>query len=64
MISAEGKMPRGLEFDPSGNYLFAGNQKTNNFAVFEIDAASGRLKSTGQVVNTPSPVAFLFVPSR
>jgi 6-phosphogluconolactonase len=63
VISAEGKMPRGLEIDPSGHYIFAGNQKTNNFVVFAIDGASGQIRPTGQVVNTPSPVAFLFVPA-
>ncbi len=64
VISAEGKMPRGLAFDPTGKYLFAGNQKTNNFVVFRVDASSGELKPTGQVVNTPSPVAFTFIPAQ
>ncbi|HEX4773863.1 MAG TPA: lactonase family protein [Bryobacteraceae bacterium] len=62
VISTEGKMPRGLEFDPTGHFLFAGNQKTNNFVVFRVDQASGKLTPTGQSVTTPSPVAFLFVP--
>ena len=62
VISAEGKMPRGLEFDPSGKYLFVGNQKTNNFVIFHV-GEDGTLKPTGQVVNTPSPVAFAFVPA-
>lgn len=64
VISAEGKMPRGLAFDPSGRYVLAGNQKSNNFVIFEINSGTGELKATGQVVNTPSPVAFLFVPAR
>jgi 6-phosphogluconolactonase len=63
VVSAEGKMPRGLEFDPTGRYLFAGNQNSNNFVIFEINAATGQLSPTGQVVNTPAPVAFLFVPA-
>ncbi len=63
VISAEGKMPRGLAFDPSGKFLFCGNQKTNNFVVYRVDAQSGKLAATGQVVNTPSPVAFVFVPA-
>jgi 6-phosphogluconolactonase len=62
VISAEGKMPRGLAFDPSGHFMLAGNQTTNNFAIFSVDQATGRLAPTGQVVTTPSPVAFLFVP--
>lgn len=63
VISAEGKMPRGLEFDPTGHFLFAGNQKTNNFVVYRIDQTNGRLTATGQSVTTPAPVAFLFVPA-
>jgi 6-phosphogluconolactonase len=62
VISSEGKEPRGLEFDPTGHFIFAGNQKTNNFVVFRIDQSTGRLTPTGQSVTTPSPVAFLFVP--
>jgi 6-phosphogluconolactonase len=62
VISAEGKMPRGLAFDPSGHFMFAGNETTNNFVVYRVDQASGRLTPTGQAVTTPSPVAFLFVP--
>lgn len=64
VISAEGKMPRGLTFDPTEHFMFAGNQKTNNFVVYRVDLASGRLTPTGTVVNTPSPVDFLFVPAR
>ncbi len=62
VISAEGKMPRGLEIDPTGHFIFAGNQKTDNFVVYHIDANTGQLTPTGQVIHTPSPVAFLFVP--
>lgn len=64
IISAEGKMPRGLALDPSEHFMFAGNQKTNNFVIFHVDPQSGRLTPTGTVVNTPSPVAFLFVPAK
>lgn len=64
VISAEGKMPRGLAFDPSERFMFAGNQKSNNFVVFHLDPNTGRLTPTGTVVNTASPVAFLFIPVR
>jgi len=61
-VSAEGQMPRGLMIDPSGHFMFAGNQKTNNFVIYHIDAHSGQLTATGQVIHQPSPVSFLFVP--
>ena len=63
VISSEGTMPRGLEIDPTGHFVFAGNQKTDNFVIFHIDSSSGKLTPTGQVIQTPSPVAFLFVPT-
>ena len=63
VISSEGAMPRGLEIDPTGHFVFAGNQKTDNFVIFHIDANSGKLTPTGRVIQTPSPVAFLFVPT-
>ena len=64
VISSEGKMPRGLELDPTEKYMFAGNQTTNNFVVYHVDSKSGKLNPTGQVVNTPSPVSFTFVPAK
>lgn len=61
-ISTEGKNPRGLEIDPTGRFIFAGNQDTDNFVIYHIDKNSGKLSATGEVIHTPSPVAFLFVP--
>jgi 6-phosphogluconolactonase len=57
----QGKKPRGFAIDPAGNYLLAANQESNNLVVFRIDAKSGRLKATGQVVDSPTPVAVEFV---
>lgn len=61
-ISSEGTDPRGLEIDPTGSFIFAGNQKTDNFVIYHIDKHAGKLSPTGEVIHTPSPVAFLFVP--
>jgi 6-phosphogluconolactonase len=57
----QGKTPRGFAIDPTGRYLLAANQESNNLVVFRIDARSGRLKATGQVVDCPTPVAVEFV---
>ncbi len=57
----QGKTPRGFAIDPTGNYLLAANQKSNNLVVFQIDRKSGRLKATGQIVDSPTPVAVEFV---
>jgi 6-phosphogluconolactonase len=61
-ISTDGKNPRGLEIDPTGNFAFAGNQDSNNFVIYHVDKNTGKLTATGQNIQTPSPVAFLFVP--
>jgi len=58
-----GAMPRGVEFDPTGKLLLVGDQKENYFVVFRIDPGTGKLTPTGQKFETPSPVAFLFVPA-
>jgi 6-phosphogluconolactonase len=58
-----GKTPRGFALDPTGSYLFVGNQESNNIVVYRIDAKSGRLKATGQVLQVPTPVSVAFVPA-
>jgi 6-phosphogluconolactonase len=58
-----GTWPRGVEFDPSGKLLFAGDQKANNFVLFDVDAQSGKLHLSGKKFEVPSPVSFAFVPA-
>jgi 6-phosphogluconolactonase len=57
-----GKTPRGFGIDPTGSYLVAGNQDTDNMFVFRIHSKSGQLTATGKVVEVPSPVCVVFVP--
>jgi len=57
-----GKEPRNFAIDPSGQYLLAENQLSNNVVVFKIDRATGGLTPTGQVVEVPSPVDLAFWP--
>jgi len=60
----KGTFPRGVEFDPSGNFLLVGDQKENHFSVVPIDAKSGELEGEGKSYESPSPVSFVFVPVR
>lgn len=62
-VSTKGKTPRNFVIDPSGRYLLAANQESNNIVVFRIDGKSGRLSETGQVIEVPSPVCIVFVPA-
>jgi 6-phosphogluconolactonase len=59
-----GTFPRGVEIDPTGRFMLAGDQKADQFVVFQIDPNTGKLTLTGKVYNVPSPVAFLFVPTK
>ena len=59
--ATQGKTPRGFRTDPTGSYLFAANQESNNIVIFQVDAKTGKLKATGQVLNAPSPVDVKFV---
>ena len=59
-----GKTPRHFAVDPTGNYLLAENQESNNIVVFHIDVATGSLTPTGQTVEVPSPVCITFVAAK
>ncbi len=59
--STNGKMPRSLEIDPTGKFLFAENEKSNNIVIFKIDADTGRLTPTGKVLDVPEPVCVKFL---
>jgi 6-phosphogluconolactonase len=59
----KGTIPRGVEFDPSGNFLIVGDQKENHFSVIPINTETGELNSDGKSYEVPSPVSFVFVPA-
>lgn len=63
-VSAQGKTPRQFAIDPTGNYLFAANQNSEEVILFRIDRGTGRLAFTGTVLKTPMPVCVVFVPMR
>jgi 6-phosphogluconolactonase len=57
-----GKTPRGMGIDPTGSWLVVANQKSETVTVFGIDAATGRLTPTGQVLSVGAPVDVKFAP--
>ncbi|MFI5056716.1 MAG: lactonase family protein [Candidatus Acidiferrales bacterium] len=61
--STKGKTPRHFAIDPTGTFLLAGNEESNNIVVFKIDPATGALTPTGQTMEVPSPVCITFVPA-
>lgn len=57
----QGKTPRNFAIDPTGTLLFAENQESNNIVIFRIDAKTGRLTPTGQVLEVGQPVSVKFL---
>ncbi len=57
-----GIMPRSFTIDPSGKYLLAANQISNNVVIYAIDAATGKLSKTGKEIAVDTPVCLKFVP--
>lgn len=54
--STMGKTPRNFSIDPTGNYLLAANQNTNDIVVFKINKETGTLTDTGDRLTVNKPV--------
>jgi 6-phosphogluconolactonase len=63
VVPTQGKTPRNFALDPTGKYLIAANQDSSTMVVFSVDPKDGQLKPEGQPIDTPSPIAILFVPA-
>jgi 6-phosphogluconolactonase len=61
--SSGGKTPRNFMIDPSGNFLLAANQQTDNVVVFKRDKITGLLKLTKQQIKVPAPVCLKMIGS-
>jgi len=57
----DGDTPRSIAVDPSGRFLYAANQMSDSIVGFKVNAATGELSATGQVVHTGSPSTMVFV---
>ncbi len=58
--STRGKAPRNFGIDPTGTFLLAANQHSDNIVSFRLDQKTGRLNPTGGVVEVPRPVCLKF----
>jgi 6-phosphogluconolactonase len=61
-VPTGGKTPRNFAIDPSGKWLLAANQDSNDLVTFRINAESGRLTPAGKSVEVKSPTMVNFVP--
>jgi 6-phosphogluconolactonase len=62
IVPAEVRIPRSFQIDPTGRWLLACGQQSNDIAVFSIDPVTGMLTHTGEKVAAPSPVSIEFLP--
>jgi 6-phosphogluconolactonase len=60
----QGKTPRNFALDPTGGYLFAANQDSNNIVLFRVDSKTGRLSAAGQTMEVGAPVCVTFAPAK
>jgi 6-phosphogluconolactonase len=59
-VASGGRTPRYIGFDPTGEYLLAANQESNNILVFRADPKTGKLSLTGSRVEIAAPVCVKF----
>lgn len=59
-ISTEGDWPRNFSLDLSERFLLVANQRSNSVVVFVRDEKTGRLTSTRERIEVPSPVCLRF----
>jgi 6-phosphogluconolactonase len=62
IVPAEVRVPRSFQIDPTGRWLLACGQQSNDIAVFAIDPVTGMLTFTGEKVAMPSPISIEFLP--
>jgi 6-phosphogluconolactonase len=56
-----GVMPRSFALDPTGKFLLAANELSNNIVVFAIDQNNGKISKTGEEIQVDTPVCLKFV---
>jgi 6-phosphogluconolactonase len=60
-MSVQGQMPRNFVLDPSGAWLLAANQRSDNIVVFRVDAPTGKLELSGKGIIVGAPVCLRFL---
>ena len=60
-ISAGVRIPRNFNLDPTGKWLLAGGQASQDVQVFAVDENTGKLTASGEPVECPgNPMCFVF----
>ncbi|CNE50968.1 lactonase family protein [Yersinia nurmii] len=61
-VWTRGDYPRTLVLDPSGHYLYAMNQRSDNITRFKVDQSSGELSFIPGYIPVGSPSQMIFTP--
>ena len=61
--STMGKTPRNFSIDPTGNFLLAANQSTDDIVIFKRNKETGLLTDTGKRINVSKPVCLKWIPA-
>ena len=59
--STLGKTPRNFIIDPTGNYLLAANQDTDNIVIFKRNRQTGMLQETKEQIHISKPVCLQMI---
>ncbi|MCH5721226.1 lactonase family protein [Niabella hibiscisoli] len=59
--ATNGNFPRNFTLHPSGKYLLAANQKSNDITIFKRDIRTGLLTDTQQRIRVPAPVCLQWI---
>ncbi|MBL7745438.1 MAG: lactonase family protein [Chitinophagaceae bacterium] len=59
--STLGNTPRNFNFDPSGNFLLAGNQNSDEIVIFRRDTMTGLLTDSGKRISVGKPVCLRWI---
>jgi 6-phosphogluconolactonase len=61
IASTLGGNPREFDFEPSGKFLYVGNQTTNQMVTFAVDPDTGKMTPTGAKIEIPKPACVKFL---
>jgi len=56
-----GKIPRNFSIDPTGDYLLAANQESDDIVIFKRDKTTGLLSDTGNRIDVGKPVCLKWI---
>lgn len=60
-VWTQGNYPRSFSFDPTGNFLYCCNQRSDNVAQFKVNRTTGQLTFTGHFAGVGNPSHIVFV---